>query len=100
MATLGSGIETDMQAPAPPDARTPSPGERAVGHGVEGVIAAVSTFQPLAAHQVWRVTLAGESFGRLVSPRPDGVWHLLQLDELTDGQLDVLEAATDTPPLR
>jgi hypothetical protein len=100
MATLESGIEEDMQAPAAPDARAPSPGERAVGHGVEGVIVAVAKFQPLAAGQVWRVTLAGEPVGRLVSPRPDGVWHLLQLDELTDAQLDVLEAATDTPPVR
>lgn len=89
-----------MQLPAAPGPRIPTPGERASGHGVDGVIVAVADRQPLAGDDVWRVTLAGEAFGRLVSQRPDGVWHLLQLDELTDAQLDVLEAAAATPPVR
>jgi hypothetical protein len=86
-----------MQDPAAPRPRPPSPGERASGHGLEGVVATVLACQPLAEDDVWRVTLAGEPFGRLVSPAPDGSWHLLQLEELTDAQLDVLEAATATP---
>jgi hypothetical protein len=79
--------------------RRPALGERAAGYGVSGRIEAVAELQPLAGGGVWRVTLAGESVGRLV--RQDkleyGVevsgWHLLQLDDLTEAQLDAYEAA-------
>lgn len=89
-----------MQSPAAPRQRAPSPGECASGHGLDGVVATVQAYQPLASDGIWRVTLEGESFGRLVRSTPSGVWHLLQLDELTDAQLDVLETATRTLPLR
>jgi hypothetical protein len=65
---------------------------------VDGLVAAVPACQPLAADDVWRVTLTGEEFGRLVCRRPGGGWHLLQLGELTELQLDALEAATDATP--
>lgn len=74
---------------------SPDPGERAVGHGVTGAIVAVPEQQPLAADGIWRVALAGEPFGRLVRRGHDdgGAWQLLQLDDLTDAQLDAHEAA-------
>ena len=89
-----------MHIPASPRPRAPSPGEWASGHGVDGVVADVHAVQPLAEAGVWRVTLAGESFGRLVSPAPGGAWRLLSLDELTDAELDALEAATAALPMR
>jgi hypothetical protein len=84
------------QGPAVPRRRVPSPGERACGHGVDGVVATVPASQPLAADGVWRVTLVGETCGRLVSATPDGGWHLLHLGELSEAQLDALEAGTAT----
>lgn len=71
--------------------RWPEPGARAVGQGVVGVVLAVPRAQPLAVDDIWRVTLVGERFGRLVARRKNGAWHLLQEDELTDEQLDALE---------
>jgi hypothetical protein len=78
--------------------RPPEPGERAAGHGVSGAVVAVSKHQPLAADTVWRVTLGGERFGRLVGRARDGAWRLLQLDDLTEAQLDVLGAAAADVP--
>ncbi|HEX5325599.1 MAG TPA: hypothetical protein VFW75_02925 [Acetobacteraceae bacterium] len=69
----------------------PKPGQPAAGHGVRGTILAVPAFQPLAADRIWRVVLAGEPFGRLVR-EAGAVWHLLQVDELTDAQLDEYDA--------
>jgi hypothetical protein len=77
----------------------PALGERAAGYGVSGRIAGVPEFQPLADGGVWRVTLSGESVGRLVrrdeQEYASGVagWGLLQLDDLTETQLDAFEAA-------
>lgn len=71
--------------------RAPKPGQPAAGHGVRGTIMAVPEFQPLAADRIWRVILAGERFGRLVR-EAGAVWHLLQVDELTDAQLDDYDA--------
>ena len=89
-----------MHSPAPFRPLAPSPGEWASGHGVDGVVADVHAVQPLAEAGVWRVTLAGEPFGRLVSPAPGGGWRLMNLDELSDTELDTLEAATAALPMR
>lgn len=72
--------------------RRPDPGERAVGYGVTGTVIAVADQQPLAADNVWRVTLAEEACGRLVGRGHGGAWRLLQLDDLTDAQLDAYDA--------
>lgn len=79
--------------------RRPILGERGMGYGVSGKIASVAETQPLAGEGVWRVILAGESIGRLVR-RDDqeheagaAGWRLLQLDDLTETQLDAYEAA-------
>jgi hypothetical protein len=77
--------------------RPPEPGERAKGLGMSGAVVAVPERQPLAADNVWRVTLAGEPFGRLVGRARDGAWQLLQLDDLTDAQLDAFEVAIVEP---
>ena len=77
-----------MLGPQPPE-----PGGLAVGHGVSGAVSVVPSPQPLAADGIWRVRLAGERFGRLVGRARNGAWRLLRLDELTDAQLDILEAA-------
>ncbi len=77
--------------------RPPEPGERAMGHGVSGAVVAVPEQQPLAADNVWRVTLAGEPFGRLVGRVRDGAWQLLQLDDLTDAQLNSLRGDNERP---
>lgn len=71
--------------------RWPEPGARAVGQGIVGVIVAVPDMQPLAIDDIWRVTLQGELFGRLVGRRHDGPWRLLRADEMTDEQIDVLK---------
>jgi hypothetical protein len=73
--------------------RPPEPGERAIGHNVVGAVVAVPKQQPLSADNVWRVVLAGEPFGRLVGRGRGGAWQLLQLDDLTDAQLDAHEEA-------
>ena len=76
-------IAREILAPRPPEL-----GERAAGHGISGAVLAVSGWQPLATDNIWRITLAGEAFGRLVGRARDGAWQLLSLDELTDAQLD------------
>jgi hypothetical protein len=89
----------EERRPATASARQPVLGGRATGYGVSGMIAAVPDQQPLAADGIWRVTLAGETFGRLVCPdEQDGSsgpagWRLLQLDDIADAQLDAFEAA-------
>ena len=76
-------------------ARLPEPGERAAGHGLSSAVVAVPEHQPLAAASIWRVTLAGEPFGRFVGQPHDGAWRLLQLDELTGAQLNALGFTAD-----
>ena len=89
---------TEVRRPVTAAARQPVSGERAVGYGVSGRIALVPEFQPLAAGGIWRVTLAGESVGRLArrdeQDYSSGVagWQLLQLDDITDAQLETYEA--------
>jgi hypothetical protein len=84
-------------------AKPPALGERAAGYGVSGRIAVVPDRQPLAADGIWRVTLAGESVGRLVrldeQDYSSGVagWQLLQLDDITDAQLEAYEAVMIEP---
>ncbi len=73
----------------------PAVGDHAEGHGVGGMVAAVPDLQPLAHDGIWRVTLAGEGFGRLVrydEKREDRTLQLLQIDELSDEQLDTYDA--------
>lgn len=84
-------------------AKQPALGERAAGYGVSGRIAVVPDRQPLAADGIWRVTLAGEGVGCLVrldeqdySSGAAG-WQLLQLDDITDAQLDAYEAVMLEP---
>jgi len=74
----------------------PRLGERSGGHSVIGTLAVIAEQQPLLAENVWRVVLAGEAVGRLVSRARDGALQLLQLTELTDAQLDIYEAAMRT----
>ena len=86
------------RAPAPVSSGSARPriGQRASGHGTSGTIAAVPEAQPLARDGIWRVTLAGETFGRLVHPdvgARDGRWRLLRVDDVTDEQFDLYEAA-------
>lgn len=80
----------------------PAAGNRAAGHGVGGAIAAVPEQQPLGRQGIWRITLEGEGCGRLVrckgQEHGSAVWRLLQLDDVTDEQLDAYEAATLDPP--
>jgi hypothetical protein len=80
----------------------PAVGDAAAGHGVTGTIAVIPDRQPLAQDGIWRVTLRGEGFGRLV--RHGGVgycgaaWQLLRIDDLTDAQLDAYdEGMLDAP---
>ena len=83
-----------MSSSAAHDLRPPSPGDLASGHGVVGKVAFVPDSQPLAQQHVWRVTLVGEAFGRLVSAAPNGTWFLLQLDDLSEAQQDALDEAS------
>ncbi len=74
----------------------PTVGDHAAGHGVSGMIAVIPDHQPLAEDGIWRVTLAGEGFGRLVrsdDARGRRTWQLLQIDELSDEQLDAYDAS-------
>lgn len=74
----------------------PAIGQRASGYGMSGTIAAVPRAQPLARDGIWRITLAGETFGRLVrldAGARDGGWRLLRIDDVTDEQFDLYEAA-------
>jgi hypothetical protein len=89
-----------MQVPAQSGSQSPMPGAHAFGHGVHGIVATVAACQPLAGDEIWRVTLVDESFGRLVRASREGDWHLLELGELTEAQLDALEAAAGIQPPR
>jgi hypothetical protein len=79
--------------------RRPGLGERAAGYGMSGRIAALPERQPLALTGIWRVTLAGESVRRLVRQDEqdyssgEAGWQLLQLDDLTEQQIDLYETA-------
>ena len=77
--------------------RGPLAGDRAEGHGVSGTIMAVPKLQPLEGDGIWRVALYGEHFGRLVRRRGQGQsgapWELLQIDDMSDAQLDAYDAA-------
>ncbi len=89
------------RADAPPHAAVgavlrPTIGDHAEGHGVSGMVAAVPDHQPLATDGIWRVTLAGEGFGRLVrfdEVRDGRTLQLLRIDELNDEQLDAYDAS-------
>jgi hypothetical protein len=76
---------------------TPVVDDEAVGHGMRGRIAAVPDLQPLERDGIWRVVLHGEVIVRVVRPtmRQGSAWRwqLLQMDEMTDEQLDAYEAA-------
>ena len=89
-----SGASLDAAVGA---ALRPAIGDRATGYGARGTVIAVPDCQPLAADGIWRVTLAGEEFGRLVrrgGREHDGeTWQLLQLDDVSDEQLDTYEAS-------
>ena len=85
------------------DGRTerPGPGDPARGPGLKGKIARLRERQPLAAEGIWRVSLEGEDYaGRLVRRSAEGDWQLLQIDDLTDAQLEAYEKAMqrNTPP--
>ena len=74
----------------------PAIGDEAEGHGVSGIIAEIPNKQPLARDGIWRVMLRGEAFGRLVRYGQQGrgaEWSLLDLDDMTDEQLDAYDAA-------
>lgn len=77
-------------------------GDDAAGYGMRGKVAAVPVRQPLAHEGIWRVTLEGEAFGRIircpVHPEPTLWWRLLRMDDMTDAQLDIYEAAMSEPP--
>jgi len=122
VATVGDGSRRECDVGAqgqtlPPDRAphpvssvadlvAPHPGVIAGGHGVFGTIAAVRARQPLSDQGIWRVSLAGEPGGRLVRRRVEGNWQLLQVDDLTDAQLEAYESgmqhssssAEATPP--
>ena len=78
-------------------ASPPAVGDAAAGYGMSGTIVAIPHKQPLAHDGIWRVTLSGEAFGRLVRHRAPGFggasWHLLRIDDLTDEQLDAYDEA-------
>jgi len=80
----------------------PAVGEQASGYGVSGTIAAVPELQPLGTEGIWRISLEGEHFGRLVRRESQDclgeAWQLLQLDDIADEQLDAYEAAMLDPP--
>lgn len=82
------------------DAKRPSMpvvDDEAVGHGMSGRIAAVPDLQPLERDEIWRVVLHGEVVIRIVrhAMRQGSAWRwqLLQMDDMTDEQLDAYEAA-------
>jgi hypothetical protein len=64
-------------------------------------IAAVPGWQPLERDGIWRVLLHGEVVVRVVrhATRQSGGWRwqLLQMDDMTDEQLDAYEAALSGP---
>lgn len=79
----------------------PVAGDAAAGYGVSGVVASVPDRQPLAQDGIWRVTLNGEGFGRLVRSsgrKRDRAWQLLQIDDITDAQFEAYEKAMSEQP--
>ncbi|WP_198379856.1 hypothetical protein [Roseomonas sp. KE2513] len=85
-------------------AERPGPGDPARGLGLKGKVGRLRDRQPLAAEGIWRVSLEGEDYaGRLVRRSAEGDWQLLQIDDLTDAQLEAYEKAmqrntSPTPP--
>ena len=79
----------------------PVAGDVAAGHGMSCGIAAVPGWQPLERDGIWRVVLHGEVVVRVVrdATRQGGgwQWRLLQMDDMTDEQLDAYEAALSGP---
>jgi len=79
----------------------PVVGDMAAGHGLSCRIAAVPGWQPLEGDGIWRVVLHGEVVVRVVrhaTRQGSGWrWQLLQMDDMTDEQLDVYEAALSNP---
>jgi len=80
--------------------RPPEPGERVSGHGLTGTVLVVADTQPLAADHIWRVGLAGEPFNRLVKRDRASCWHLLQLDELSEAQMERMELHPSEKPVK
>lgn len=92
------------RVPFAPDASSPLKpvtGDKAAGYGVRRKIAAVPDWQPLGHDGIWRVVLHGEVVVRIVrcSALPGSVphWKLLQMDDMTEEQLDTYEAASSSP---
>ena len=88
------------RVPSAQDTEHPSKpvvGDEAAGHGMSRRVAAVPDCQPLERDGIWRVVLRGEFVVRVVrhATRQGGCWrwHLLQMDDMTDEQLDAYEAA-------
>lgn len=79
----------------------PVVGDTAAGHGMSCRIAAVPGRQPLEHDGIWRVVLHGEVVVRVVrhaTRQGSGWrWQLLQMDDMTDEQLDAYEAALSDP---
>lgn len=79
----------------------PVVGDTAAGHDMSCRIAAVPGWQPLERDGIWRVVLHGEVVVRIVrhvTRQGSGwCWQLLQMDDMTDEQLDVYEAALADP---
>jgi len=79
----------------------PVAGDEATGYGVSRSIAAVPDWQPLGHDEIWRVILHGEVVVRVVRhsslPGVAAHWQLLQIDDMTDEQLDIYDAALSDP---
>ncbi len=84
-------------APGDSSPLRPVAGDEAAGHGMKRRIAAVPDGQPLGHDGIWRVVLHGEVVVRVVRcsalPGTGSDWQLLQMDDMTDEQLDIYEAA-------
>ena len=80
-----------------PSLLRPAVGDEAAGYGVKGKIDAVPDLQPLGHDGIWRVTVCGETLIRVVRqsiPQGDALsWKLLQMDDMSDEQLDLYEVA-------
>ena len=78
-------------------ASAPMVDDDAVGYGMSGRIADVPDSQPLKRDGIWRVVLHGEVVVRVVrhATRQGNTWpwQLLQMNDMTDEQLDAYEAA-------
>jgi len=79
----------------------PVVGDEAAGHGMSRRIATVPDWQPLGHDEIWRVVLHGEVVVRVVRhsslPGIAAHWQLLQMDDMSDEQLDIYEAALSDP---